>query len=367
MSYLIASADIARFSASFTTVYGGSEFKSYINGNDSEGLVAAASANAATLSLSINSWGTASNIKAALYDEDALVETVVIPASVGTGVVDVALSGNVAITSGNLYRLALYSENGDEITLDSDTSGLTLREEQGGTGSYTSPIDPYPAGSYDSFNEFYWAIQDAAAVADPEQATTGNIPLTPAAGWTSVDLVDPVTTTGSLLHGYTGTAPVTGDQIEWRVTSTLDTGVTVSVQADGFPVVYQASDGDWAADIVIERRVIQTDGTIGITATMTIQVDEAGPVINPILTDTLLDAENSNAAVANETNLAIHVYDTDGGTELYSTATATTNGSGVFTIDDDSVGSVNDTPFVVIKRSNGQTACGTMTVVDGNV
>lgn len=110
-----------------------------------------------------------------------------------------------------------------------------------------------------------------------------------------------------------------------------------------------------------------TDNSSGEYAFSFYAETQAGSVtVNPILTDTLLDAENSNAAVASETNLTIHVYDTDGGTELYSTTTATTDGSGVFTIDDDSVGSVNDTPFVVVKRSNGQTACGTMTVVDGN-
>lgn len=176
MAYLIASADTARFSATFVTVFGGSEFKSYINGNDTQGLVAGATGTAATLRLSINSWGSATNLKAALYDEDVLVEIVVIPASVGTGVVDVALAGTTTITSGNLYRLALYSESGLEVTLDTDTGGLTLREEQSGSGSYTSPIDPYPAGSYDSANEFYWAIQDAGAAQTTIDDITFDVP-----------------------------------------------------------------------------------------------------------------------------------------------------------------------------------------------
>ncbi|GAG33969.1 unnamed protein product, partial [marine sediment metagenome] len=163
MAYLVASATTTRFSSTFATVYGGSEFKSYINGNDTQGLAAGATGTAATLSLKINSWGSATNIKACLYDEDALAETVIIPAAAGTGVIDVALAGTTTITSGNLYRLALYSESGLNITLDTDGAGLTLREEQGGTGSYTSPIDPYPAGTYDSANEFYFAIQDAPA------------------------------------------------------------------------------------------------------------------------------------------------------------------------------------------------------------
>jgi hypothetical protein len=87
---------------------------------------------------------------------------------------------------------------------------------------------------------------------------------------------------------------------------------------------------------------------------------------NPILTDTLLDADSANAPLINETGLTVHVYDTDGGTLLYTTAVATTDGSGVFTIDDDLVGAVDDTVFVIIKPSSGRPVCGTMTVTDGN-
>lgn len=121
-----------------------------------------------------------------------------------------------------------------------------------------------------------------------------------------------------------------------------------------------------SADADIPTSDYEGDVRSGATTDIGLDLYSVAVVVNPVLTDTLLDAESSNAAIASETNLTIHVYDTDGGTELYSTAAATTDGSGVFTIDDDSVGAVDDTPFVVIKRSNGQTACGTMTVVDGN-
>ena len=87
---------------------------------------------------------------------------------------------------------------------------------------------------------------------------------------------------------------------------------------------------------------------------------------NPILTDTLLDADSANAPLIDETGLTVHVYDTDGGTLLYTTAAATTDGSGVFTIDDDLVGAVDDTVFVIIKPASGRPVCGTMTVTDGN-
>ena len=197
MAYLIGSADTARFDTAHTIAFA-SEFQSYVSGNDTDGLLASATGTGATLSLYIEDWLSATNLKAVLYESNAEVASTIIPASVGTGVVDVALS--IAATSGEVYRLALYSEGGEDISLYTDTGGLTLRYEDGGTGSYTTPIDPYPAGSYSSFNEFYWALQDAPAgltidstdAAMAKQSTFGmtvsNPPVTPTASNTSLTL-----------------------------------------------------------------------------------------------------------------------------------------------------------------------------------
>jgi hypothetical protein len=110
---------------------------------------------------------------------------------------------------------------------------------------------------------------DWTLTVDAETATTGNIPLVIQAGYTKVDLVNPVTTNASLLFGYIGDAPVTGDDLEYDVTSVLDSGVTFSVAADGVWTVTEAVDGDWTTNITVDRRVVQVDGTIGATATMT--------------------------------------------------------------------------------------------------
>lgn len=90
----------------------------------------------------------------------------------------------------------------------------------------------------------------------------------------------------------------------------------------------------------------------------------SGPVENVGLTDTAFD--ENNAPLLNETNIEVVVYDTFGGTELYQTATASTDGSGVLVIDDDAVGNVSDTVDVAMRRSNGHTVYKTMTVVDLN-
>ena len=126
MAYLIGSASVARFSATygFQTV---SANREHWNGNAAEGVIAGASANAATLNLYISSWGSLSNIKACLYDANVLVETIVINSSVGTGEVAISLAGSTAITSGNAYRLGIYTDSLNDITMHTDTGGLTLR------------------------------------------------------------------------------------------------------------------------------------------------------------------------------------------------------------------------------------------------
>ena len=113
-----------------------------------------------------------------------------------------------------------------------------------------------------------WAV--VSPLAASETATTGNIPLVIQAGYTLVDLVSPVTTNASLLFGFTGDTPVTGDDLEYDVTSALDSGVTLSVAATGVWTVTEAVSGDWVTDITVSRRVVQADGTIGTEAVVTL-------------------------------------------------------------------------------------------------
>jgi len=160
MTYLIGSADTTRFSYTygFQSVAGN---RIHFNGNDTQGVVPSQNGTADTLSLYISSWGTLSNIKACLYDDNVLVESVVVNSAVGTGVIDIPLAGTTNLDTGSAYRLGIYTDSLNDITMFTDTGALTLR--YGTLGNYASPEDPLPAGSYDSFNEFYWAIQETAA------------------------------------------------------------------------------------------------------------------------------------------------------------------------------------------------------------
>ena len=111
---------------------------------------------------------------------------------------------------------------------------------------------------------------DWTLTVDAETATTGNIPLAIQAGYTLVDLVDPVTTNTSLLFGAVGT-PITTDHLEYTITSTLDSGVTLSdVAANGVWTVTEVTEGDWVTDITVSRRVVQANGTIGTEAVVTL-------------------------------------------------------------------------------------------------
>ena len=143
------------------------------------------------------------------------------------------------------------------------------------------------------------AIESGTPIAepDPEQATTGNIPLTPAAGWTSYGLVNPVFTLTSTLRDYTGDAAVTSDALEVGPITGLGAGMSISFLPDGR---YNIEDpnGTWVDDISFPRRVIQADGTIGITQVMTIDaaIREIVSVTDPLVS-------GNTDAVANVTEI----------------------------------------------------------------
>jgi hypothetical protein len=146
--------------------------------------------------------------------------------------------------------------NGNDTLVPSSVTGADPYTLTFPVGDLTKQVD---ATGYD------WTL-----TVDLETATTGNIPLAIQAGYTKVDLVDPVTTNASLLFGVTGDTPITGDDLEYDVTSTLDSGVTLGVAATGVWTVTEAVSGDWVTDITVSRRVVQANGTIGTEAVVTL-------------------------------------------------------------------------------------------------
>ena len=165
---MIGSASTTRFSSTLalSSTGGPPTTLNWYNGNNTTATGdAVATGTAQNLHLYVNSWGSQTAVKFNIYDEDdagTLLESVIVTSAEGTGLFSVELAGTTTITSGNLYRISLYTEDTDAITLYTDTSGFTTRYSAA-SGSYTAPQDPSVAGSYSSFNEWYWAVDDVTA------------------------------------------------------------------------------------------------------------------------------------------------------------------------------------------------------------
>lgn len=95
---------------------------------------------------------------------------------------------------------------------------------------------------------------------DTSSDTSAAVPFNEPAGWDYTDLVNPVTTEGSILFGYTGDVPVTGDQAVYTTPTDPDS-ITFTVGADGEWIL----DSVPTANQTVSVYVIQADGTIGDT------------------------------------------------------------------------------------------------------
>lgn len=276
----------------------------------------------------------------ATYDNNANAAAPAAPVSVsgttdGSGNLTVSLSGNSSFGYLNAFTL----EHTDGLTIDStdasmqrdtnwqmvvsnpstapttlnttltnDTTVLTPSSVTG-SGPYTLT---FPVGDMDKQVDatgYPWTLD-----VDGETVVTANIPLTIQAGYTLVDLVDPVTTNASLLFGADRDAPVTGDHLEHTVTSTLDDTIALNVAASGVWTITNVDN--WVTDITVSRRVVQVDGSIGTEAVLTLNAATGVAVVKRYtLFDfgTVLPLGNANSI--NTTNVGQKVanaIDTDG-------------------------------------------------------
>lgn len=185
-------------------------------GTTGEGHDAALTAIAQNLLLSVNSWGSQTSIKCIIYDEDdssALVESVIIPSSVGTGLISVPLSGTTTLISGRTYRLAIYTEDADSVVFDAKTSGNggTMYDFRTFSGSYASPIDPLGAGSWNQSIEVFWAVDDLSGADDTTPDAFEFDDLTDQA--VSTLLVSSIET----ITGIDASTPISVDVGEYRI------------------------------------------------------------------------------------------------------------------------------------------------------
>lgn len=269
---------------------------------------AAASGNAQQATVNLRSVGN--GVYILLYDaSEVLLSQGFISSSID-GDNTVTLSPEVAITSGNTYRIGVFP------------STYTGWRGTGGSQSWDTDAETYPSipnpfvdgGNQGQSTTPRVFIEELAPTT--ETATTGDIPLTIQAGYTLVDLVSPDTTNASLLFGADRDAPVTGDHLEYMVTSTLDANVSLSVAATGVWTVTETVEGAWVTDITVSRRVVQVDGSIGTEAVVTLEAATGVAVVKRYtLFDfgTVLPLGNANSI--NTTNVGQKVanaIDTDG-------------------------------------------------------
>ena len=162
-------------------------------------------------------------------------------------------NSTTAPTTGNTTVVS----SGDSLTVDSVS----------GTGPWVITVGiPASLSKQHSIVGYAWTITTGA-----ESDTSNNIPLVAATGYSYTDLISPVTTDGSILEGYTGDVPVTGDQVVYETTSS-PTGIPFTIGADGEWVF----DFEPLVDQTVSRYVIQVDGTVGTTSLATFSIAGGG-------------------------------------------------------------------------------------------
>jgi len=123
------------------------------------------------------------------------------------------------------------------------------------------------------------AIQNQAGLTfhidiNGETVSGGSCELVEEAGYDDTNLSSPNTASDtSILYGYTGDTPVTGDQVVFEssvlgtVDDVADQPITVTVAADG--IVTFDGGGVITGTVAVDRYVIQANGTIGANADYT--------------------------------------------------------------------------------------------------
>lgn len=167
MALLVGRDDTASFTETFITNFGTTVFHVNYTSTSSPSaspFTAGATGSADKLGLYINSWGTLNSIKCCLYDSSLnLIESVVVPSSVGTGSVLIDMAGTVTITNGNGYILGWYNEASDDafvMYMDNGDAAFRLGYHNA-SGNYTTPVDPLGNLSWIESTNFAWWIESA--------------------------------------------------------------------------------------------------------------------------------------------------------------------------------------------------------------
>lgn len=307
MSYLLGSSDTSAYT--IDAVYAQNEFYIQLGSNASGGIAANSSGNVTKLNLFITSWVTAS-IKVCLYENNALLNSVIVPSSVGTGLVQVAFPSTAVVAGTERYRLGFYKVNSDNITLKAKTGTGNETKRRELVGSYTSPAATIGAGTFIDNEVFYWSMEDAGAATTIDTLGDGNTTV-------RVGGTHSVTTTG--LGTLTTASTVGGKAIASASAPSGDGTITLAgfVSGQTYPAMGTVA-------------CVMSDGTLTASANRTLDTMEGWQWVNVSGLDTG-DWSLGKAFSGGDTPAQLHVID-DGTGVLNADGTLTDwADSGVFT------------------------------------
>lgn len=358
MTVLVGRTDSAAFNGTFdvndnTIAY----FNTNVSDSTPAGKVAVADGVAGKLGININNWGTVAHIKAVIYDAAKnIIESVIIPASIGTGPQLVNLSNTNNIVSGQPYYYDFYVETSSTLTVNVATGGSFLGYKSG--GSYASPVASIGnvGGYLGSLNtEIQWWIETSAGGGGGD-TTPNAFTFTDQTG---VALSTVITSAAITVAGIDTAAAitVTGGSYEKNNSGTFVTTAGTVVNGDTIKARHTSS----AVNSTAVNTIVTIGGVSDTFTSTTLAASGANKGIR--LTD--IYAPNSASLVADAAGVTVVVYDTVGGTELYQGTVSIAAGDA--DIDSDLVGAIGATAFVILRWAVGSDEliyAGTETVID---
>lgn len=220
------------------------------------------------------------------------------------------------------YSAVTPTAGNTEVKFDNDTGPAATVDSVTGSGPYTINFT-FPKSTAKPFSGIGYPLYIEVGV---ESDISTAIPYSEPTGYDYTALVNPVTTAGSILAGYSGDAPVTGDQVVYT-TPTSPSSITFTVEPDGEWVLDSAP----VINQTVDRYVIQADGTVGTESTVTYTV--AGDSVAPILTSPTGTSTGSTTGTGtvstDEGNGTLYYYASTNSSEAATTIKASGNSQAV--------------------------------------
>lgn len=125
------------------------------------GIAASTTAIGQTLRFSISSFEDATNVKFCIYNATtrALLEEIIVPSTIGTGLHEIAMAGTTMFQAGEFYKICVYNNApSEQIVLNVDSSGRQIGFVTGDFNNPTDPIQSEPFFELLPGREWFWEV-----------------------------------------------------------------------------------------------------------------------------------------------------------------------------------------------------------------